>query len=237
VPVGRARLLAFSGVFAGLVFAATLVSVYFPATGGYFNLGESMVYTAAILGGPLVGAVAGGLGSALADIYLGYAQYAPGTLIIKGAEGFIVGAVYHALRGMDRERLRRIGLLAGILAGIGLLAAGYYYGVLYGRPVELYLGAGTMIEFSIPPALWVALSLGVAGVIVYASQRWEPWMAAAVIAMFAGGAVMVTGYFLYEAVVLGLGLTALAEIPINVGQVLVGAGLASTILAAVRSAE
>jgi len=237
VPVGRARLLAFSTVFAGLVFAATLVSVSFPATGGYFNLGESMVYTAAVLGGPLVGAVAGGLGSALADVYLGYAQYAPGTLVIKGAEGFIVGLVYEYLRRLGRDQLRRVGFLAAVAAGAGLAAAGYYYGVYYGRPVELGLAGKATITLELHPAVWVLASLLVAGLILYATRRWDPSMAAAVVSMYAGGAVMVLGYFLYEALVLGLGMTALAEVPINVGQVIVGSGIATTVIAAVRSAE
>ena len=238
MQAGRARLLAYSAVFSSLVFAATLVSIYFPATGGYFNLGESMVYTAALLGGPLVGAVAGGLGSALADVYLGYAQYAPGTLVIKSAEGAIVGALYLALSRLGRERLRVIGVVGGILAALGLLRAGLYvYGILYGEPVELYLGANASISFTIPAPVWVGLSLAVGAGIVYASYRLDPKTAAAVVSMLAGGAVMVTGYFLYEAVFLGLGLTAAAEIPVNIGQALVGASIALSITSAVRSAE
>ena len=41
--------------------------------------------------GPVVGAFAGGVGSMIADIALGYTHYAPATLVIKGVEGFIVG--------------------------------------------------------------------------------------------------------------------------------------------------
>ena len=50
-----------------------------------------MVYTTAILFGPLVGAFAGGIGSMFADLFLGYSHFAPATLIIKGLEGAIVG--------------------------------------------------------------------------------------------------------------------------------------------------
>ncbi|MCE4620798.1 MAG: ECF transporter S component, partial [Desulfurococcales archaeon] len=78
------RVTVYSAVFIALVFAATLIAVSTPVTNGYFNLGESMVYTAALLGGTLVGTIAGGIGSAMADLYLGYSHYAPGTLIIKG---------------------------------------------------------------------------------------------------------------------------------------------------------
>ena len=41
-----------------------------------------------------------------------------------------------------------------------------------------------------------------------------------------GGIEMVIGYFLYEAIVLGYGLVAIAEIPINVGQMIIGSSIA-----------
>jgi uncharacterized membrane protein len=70
--------IALTVVFTALVTAATMVlSVYFPLTRGYFNLGETMVYLSALVGGPFVGAFAGGVGSALADILLGYNAFAP----------------------------------------------------------------------------------------------------------------------------------------------------------------
>ena len=49
--------IAISGIFAALVFVATysfIISI--PATSGYFNLGETVIYTAALVFGPLVGA-------------------------------------------------------------------------------------------------------------------------------------------------------------------------------------
>jgi len=50
-----------------------------------------MVCITALLFGPIVGGNAGGLGSMLADLILGYAHYAPATLVIKGFEGLVVG--------------------------------------------------------------------------------------------------------------------------------------------------
>ncbi|HME18238.1 MAG TPA: ECF transporter S component, partial [Nitrososphaerales archaeon] len=88
----RSQTVASAAVFTAFVAAATAVfSVFIPATNGYFNVGEIMVYTSALLMGPYVGAFAGGVGSAISDISLGFPYYAPGTLVIKAAEGFIVG--------------------------------------------------------------------------------------------------------------------------------------------------
>jgi len=84
--------LATAAVFTALVCVATMIfSIYVPATEGFFNIGESMIFITAILFGPVAGAFAGGVGSALADILLGFGHYAPGTLIIKACEGAIVG--------------------------------------------------------------------------------------------------------------------------------------------------
>ena len=92
---GVAVNLTLATVFAALVFVVTsqIPPIPIPATGGYFNLGEATIYIAALLFGPFVGAFSGGVGAGLADIYLGYVYFAPGTLIIKGVEGAIVGFI------------------------------------------------------------------------------------------------------------------------------------------------
>ena len=51
-------------------------------------------------------------------------------------------------------------------------------------------------------------------------------------ASFAGEALMVSGYFLYECYVLGVGEAALTSIPVNIGQGAVGM-LASIVIASV----
>jgi len=78
--------------------ATMMIQVPTPATKGYVNLGDSMVFISALLFGPITGAIAGGLGSALADLFTGYALWAPMTLVIKGIEGFMVGALFRLTR-------------------------------------------------------------------------------------------------------------------------------------------
>ena len=61
--------IAFMAVMTPLVTILTYMFIVpIPETHGYFNLGEIGVYLAAILFGPIVGAFAGGVGSALADV-------------------------------------------------------------------------------------------------------------------------------------------------------------------------
>jgi len=84
--------LAMVALFMALVAVATMiVRVPIPQTNGYMNLGDSMVLLSGIFFGPGLGFMAGGIGSALADIFGGYYQWAPWTLFIKGMEALIMG--------------------------------------------------------------------------------------------------------------------------------------------------
>lgn len=75
-------------VVAVLTFA---VQIPIPATGGYIHFGDAGVYFAAFAFGPIVGAIAGGVGCAIADIMSGYAIWAPITLVAHGMQGFLAG--------------------------------------------------------------------------------------------------------------------------------------------------
>lgn len=92
------RTLVFTAVLAALACVATLVVRIPSPTGGYMNLGDTVVLTGAYLLGPLYGAIAGGIGSALADLISGYPLYIPATLVIKALMGFLAGALYRKQR-------------------------------------------------------------------------------------------------------------------------------------------
>lgn len=117
-----------------LVAVATLViRVPVPATQGYINLGETMIYLTALLLGPGFGAVAGGIGSALADLLAGYGAFAPFTLVIKGVEGALCGWIARSLlwgRTDEVGRLVGAGLVAGAVAGLWMVL-GYYVSEAY----------------------------------------------------------------------------------------------------------
>ena len=66
-----------------------LVRIPIPG-GGYFNLGDVIIVFAGLFYGWKVGLVAGGIGSALADL-IGFPVFIPITLIVKGLEGLISG--------------------------------------------------------------------------------------------------------------------------------------------------
>ena len=92
--------------------ATIVIQIPTPATKGYLNLGDSVVFISALLFGPITGAIAGGFGSALADLFTGHTLWAPMTLIIKGIEGLMVGVLF---------RLTRRSLTEGWGIGLALL--------------------------------------------------------------------------------------------------------------------
>ena len=121
-----------AAVFAAVVCVATLViRMPIPATSGYINLGDSMVFVSALLYGARIGGIAGGVGSALADIIGGYGSWAPFTLVIKGLEGFVVGHL--------AQKDSVLWSIFAVSIGGCILIAGYFIVevMLYGVPAAL----------------------------------------------------------------------------------------------------
>lgn len=113
--------LVLTALFAALACACTLVISIPMPTGGYVNIGDAIVYIAAIVVGPFYGGAAGAIGACIADIILGYAFYAPATFIIKGIEGIVCGIMYFAVLPKAKPFVRRLVsmLAAGIVMSIG----------------------------------------------------------------------------------------------------------------------
>lgn len=90
----KTRNLVLNGLMIALVCIATMIiQIPTPGTNGFVNIGDSVIFITSILFGPVPGMLAGGIGSALADVLSGYSHWALFTLIIKGAEGYIVGYI------------------------------------------------------------------------------------------------------------------------------------------------
>jgi uncharacterized membrane protein len=107
--------------FATLAFIGTLViRIPIPATGGYFNLGDTFVMIAALLYGPAVGGLVGLIGPALADA-VGFPQFILATAVVKGLEGLAVGGL--GLKGSG-EPSGRTAMALG--AGILIIVGGYF---------------------------------------------------------------------------------------------------------------
>ncbi|MEM1661786.1 MAG: ECF transporter S component [Desulfurococcaceae archaeon] len=231
---GRARLAIDIAVFTAAVYAATVaIQIYQPATGGYFNLGESVIYVAALLKSPLVAAFAGGVGAALADISTGYGIFAPGTLIIKFIEGFVAGTLIRKLSGKNTPFIHNLlTIIACILypALIVVFATIYWAGEAYYGPSEFLMKTLEPPLINIPLFLWIIIAFSLAVATIYVLLKRlvkgiEPPI------LLIAGFIMVLGYFLYEFFYSNPATgrdpwAATAEIPINIGQAVIGASIA-----------
>lgn len=125
------KFLALGGLFSALVFLATyFTAIPIPSTGGYFNLGDSIILTAAILFGPKIGFVCGAIGSSLSDLLAGYVIFAPLTFVVKGVEGLIAGYIMKRITEnmAGKEMKILIPVLVSSITGALFMAIGYFTG-------------------------------------------------------------------------------------------------------------
>ncbi|MBE6082333.1 MAG: ECF transporter S component [Tissierellaceae bacterium] len=121
-------------------------------TKGYLNLGDMVVFLAAVMFGKKGGFVVGGLGSALADILLGYSYYAPITFVVKGLEGFFCAALLETKTG------KKLPFLPMIIGGVWM-ALGYYIAeiFMYGAKAALISMPANLIQGVVGAVLAIAL--------------------------------------------------------------------------------
>lgn len=100
----RTNTVILTGLMMAMTTVATMViAIPVPFTNGYIHLGDSMIFLSVLLLGWKYGAVAAGIGSALADLFLGYPQWIPWTLFIKGAMAILMGITIMACQRKKRN--------------------------------------------------------------------------------------------------------------------------------------
>lgn len=127
----KSKTVALSALCVSLVFIGTRV-LQFPIPLGYAHLGNAMILLASVYFGPATGAVAGGLGSALADL-TSYPEWTLPTLIIKTIMGFLC-AYFAGAPQTQTPRVRQPRVLLASVAAIAEMIVGYFVAgsVLYG---------------------------------------------------------------------------------------------------------
>ncbi len=125
-------------------------------TNGYLNLGDMVVFIAALTMGKKAGLIVGGIGSAMADLLLGYTHYVPITLVVKGLEGYIAGRILETSIG------RRKPIIATVAGGL-FMAFGYFV------PEIFMYGKGAIA--SIPGNIAQGLFGAVTAVILYGALK------------------------------------------------------------------
>ena len=123
-----------TAITAALVTVGTLIIRIPNPMGGYFNVGDVMIFVCALTFSPIIGGLAGGVGSAIADI-IGFPVFSIPTLIIKGLEGFLASLITNK-KNVFRDAL------AVVVAGSEMII-GYFLVELY--PLQWGLG-GALAE-------------------------------------------------------------------------------------------
>jgi len=153
-----------------MILLLTLVSLPLPGGMGYVNLGDAGVFLCAcLLAGGRFGiggkrakfyaAAAAGAGSALADLLLGFAAYAPVTFAVKGLMALCCTAL---LRFFPGKRSLLAMLPAAPLVPLGYLC---FELLLYGRSAIANVPANALqvlvgVALAYAAALWLAVKHG-----------------------------------------------------------------------------
>ncbi|WP_130807610.1 ECF transporter S component [Senegalia massiliensis] len=111
------------GLLIALVAVSTMmIKIPVVSTEGYIHLGDSMIFLSAIIFGKKKGAIAGGIGSAMADLLLGYTHWIIPTLIIKGLMGYFVGLISNG----ESDNLINIRNSISLIFGALWMVFGYF---------------------------------------------------------------------------------------------------------------
>ena len=111
-------------LLAAMSFVLTaFAQIPYPAGLGYFNFGDVITILAALLFGPIEGALAGMLGGGLADLFLGSAIYIPFTVVAKGSMALLTGFLF---RHWKKKGIRFISPYIGALAQVAAYFFAYW---------------------------------------------------------------------------------------------------------------
>ena len=127
----KTKKIVISALIAALTCVATMIIKIPSPLKGYLNLGDCVVLLAGWTLSPVYGFFAAGIGSALADIFSGYATYAPVTFVVKGLMALIAFYGFKLLHKKLHDLPSRI--ISGIAAE-SVMILGYYVfeGFIYG---------------------------------------------------------------------------------------------------------
>ncbi len=126
--LSRNQEMVLSSLFIVLVYLFTLISINpIGLPGGLVHLGNVPMIIAAIIFGPRVGAISGGVGMALFDLLSPYIIWAPSTLIIGLISGYVIGLI--------AKKQTFLAIMLALLALTVIKVTGYYIAeaIIYGN--------------------------------------------------------------------------------------------------------
>ncbi|MDD6057948.1 MAG: ECF transporter S component [Clostridiales bacterium] len=146
-----------AALFAALTCIATMVIKIPTPTFGYIHLGDCFVLLSGFVLGPCAGGLAAGIGSMFADLFSGYASFAPATLVIKAATAALAGLLFRKISHAFSSHKSNLPafLFSGII-GEALMVIGYF---LYETAIAVF-GSGGLT----PAALAAGITTSTLGI-------------------------------------------------------------------------
>ncbi|MBQ8201743.1 MAG: ECF transporter S component [Clostridia bacterium] len=143
--------LTFTGLMAALICVLTIFPhIPIPAGSGYIHLGDGMILLAAMVIGPMA-IPAAALGSALADLFSGFALYAPATFVIKGLVALTAWLLYrkgHIIRTLLSFIAAEVLMVAGYFIFEWFVAREYAVIDILGNTIQGISGAALGMAFT-----------------------------------------------------------------------------------------
>ena len=151
--------LAITALFIALTYVATaFINIRLPiaANGGLVHLGNVPVFIAAAFFTKRTAALAGGIGMGLFDLLSGWTAWAPFTLVIVAAIGFVFALIIN-------QKPTFLKLVLAVVAACVIKVAGYYLAevVLYGNwaaPVTSI--PGNIVQITVAGIISIPIILG-----------------------------------------------------------------------------
>ena len=226
------RTLTYTALMTAFVFITTsVIKIPIPFTNGYIHAGDTAIFLGGILLGPVHGAVAAGIGSAMADLLGGYTHWALPTLLIKGLMGFIVG--YFSSEKRNQKH---------VLWGTSLLWIGSLFAFIYtagNTTLETIMEnvegassialAGEIVKNLNIQLLVVAIGLPLLSLILFKLKDRYGITFSQLVGMIVAGIVMVLGYYVASGIIYGNFLASIFSVPWNIVQFGIGGILAFVI--------
>jgi uncharacterized membrane protein len=232
-----------TGVMMAIIAISTMIiAIPVPFTNGYIHLGDSMIFLSVLIFGWRYGAIAAGVGSALADLFLGYVHWAPWTLCVKGIMALLMGLM------IEKSMKNRRNVVVSI-AAISAFWVAFHFAVNWiiryeatHNPANLLSdeivdvsALGAFLQSMQSQLMLVALLIPVFLIVIalvlkkkenYTIPIWE------ILGMTLAGLWMVFGYYIAGGILYGNFAVSAFSIPMNVLQFILGFLVAALITAA-----
>ncbi|NLW25608.1 MAG: hypothetical protein GXY91_10320 [Clostridia bacterium] len=242
----KTKNLTYTALMIALVFVATFsVRIPVPFTQGYIHAGDSMIFVAAILFGWKMGALAGGVGSALADLLGGYANWVLPTLVIKTVMGGLVGWVAEEKNNKTKSTVISI-IMAVIWFGFSFFTRSIIGKYINPGSTELIseIDGVTNIQELLSLSeklqtqlLWISILIPVIiiGLAFYFNKIDKNLFGVdKLLGMFIAGLWMVLGYYLAAGFMYGTFIVPVFSIPWNIVQFVIGLVIAYLVIFALK---